>query len=134
VTQKRLFLFFAAAALILASLACSFSASTANIKDAVLAADPDGEQPTEVFTPNETFYLVVALANAPDDTVLKATWIAAQVEGVEPGFVIDEVEITTGQPVVTFDLSNDNLWPAGSYRVDLFLNGEMDQSLNFEVR
>ena len=133
-THNRYFVFFAAAALILATLACSFSASTANIKDAYLATDPDGANPTDSFTQDQTFYLLVDLANAPDDTVLKASWIAAQVEGVEPGYVIDEVEITTGLPVVTFDLSNDNLWPTGSYQVDLFLNGELDQSVNFEVR
>jgi len=133
-TQKRTFLLLAAAALILASLACSFSASTANIKDAFLSADPDGNQPTDVFTPEQTFYLIVDQANAPDDTVLKATWSAVAVEGVEPGLVIDEVEITTGLPEVTFDLANNNLWPPGSYQVDLFLNGEMDRSLDFEVR
>ena len=133
-TKNRTILFFAAAALILASLACSFSASTANIKDAYLAADPDGEQHTEVFTTDQIFYLLVDLANAPDDTVLKAIWIAVEVEDVEPDFVIDEVEITTGLPVVTFDLSNDYLWPTGTYKVDLYLNGDLDQSLEFEVR
>ena len=132
-TRNRL-ITFAASALILASLACSFSASTANIKDAVLATDPDGEQPTEVFSPDQTFYLVVSLANAPDDTGLKTRWFTVQVEGVEPGFVIDEVEISTGLPVVTFDLANENLWPQGTYQVDLFLDGELDQSLEFEVR
>jgi hypothetical protein len=132
-TRNRL-ITFAAAALILASLACSFSASTANIKDAVLATDPDGEQPTEVFSPDQTFYLVVSLANAPDDTGLKTRWSTVQVEGVESGFLIDEVEISTGLPVVTFDLANENLWPLGTYQVDLFLDGELDQSLEFEVR
>jgi hypothetical protein len=132
--QKRTFLLLATAALILASLACSFSASTANIKDAFLSADPDGKQPTDVFTPEQTFYLIVDQANAPDDTVLKATWSAVEVEGVESGLVIDEVEITTGLPEVTFDLANNNLWPTGSYQVELFLNGEMDRSLDFEVR
>jgi hypothetical protein len=122
------------AALILTSLACSFSVSTANIKDAYLAADPEGEQPTEVYTPDQAFYLLVDLANAPEDTVLKATWIAVDVEEVEPGFVIDEVEFTTGLPIVTFDLVNDYLWPTGIYQVDLFLDGELDQSLEFEVR
>lgn len=133
-TRKRTILFMAAAALILASLACSISASTANIKDAYLAADPDGEQPTTVFSSDQVFYLLVNLANAPDDTALKAIWIAVEVDDVEPGFVIDEVEISTGLPIVTFDLANDYLWPAGSYQVDLYLDGELDQSLDFEVR
>lgn len=133
-TRNRLILLFAAMALILSSLACGFSVSTANIKNAALASDPDGENLTEVFSPQQPFYLVVDLANAPDDTVLKAVWIAADVEEVEPGFIIDEVEISTGLPEVYFDLSNDNLWPSGSYQVDLYLNGELDRTLDFEVR
>ena len=133
-SRKRTTLLLTAAVLILASLACSFSASTANIKDAYLTADPESGQPTEVFTTHETFYLVVDLANAPDDTVLKATWIAVEVEDVEPEFVIEEVEITTGLPIVTFDLANEVYWPTGNFRVDLYLDGELDQSLDFEVR
>jgi hypothetical protein len=132
--QKRPTIYLAAVVLILTTLACSFSASTANIKDAYLTADSDGEQPQEVFSPDQGFYLQVNLANAPDDTVVKASWIAVEVEGVEPNYVIDEVEINTGLPIVTFDLVNDNLWPQGSYRVDLYLNGDLDQSLEFEVR
>ncbi len=132
-SRERTILFFLAAALILISPACSFSASTANIKDAVLTVDPEEGQPTAVFTPDQTFYLIVELANAPEDTVLKSTWVAVAVEDVEPEFVIDEVEITTGLPIVTFDLSNDYLWPTGIYRVDLYLNGELDLSLDFAV-
>ena len=131
--RKQVLLFFAAALLIFASSACSFSASTANIKDAVLTTDPEVGEPTAVFTPDQTFYLVVELANAPDDTVLKSTWVAAAVEDVDPDFVIDEVEITTGLPIVTFDLANEYSWPTGLYRVDLYLNGELDLSLDFRV-
>ena len=132
-TRNRTTLIVAAAALILATLACSFSASTANIKDAYLTTDPEGGQPTEVFSTHDTFYLMVDQANAPDDTELKAVWIATEVEGAEPDFVIDEVEIITGLPIVTFDLSNEYYWPTGSYRVELYLNGDLDQSLDFEV-
>ena len=133
-THNRFILIFAAVVLILTSLACGFSVSTANIKDAYLTADEDGQQPTDVFGQADTFFLQVELANAPDDTELKAVWIAADVADVEPGFVIDEVEITTGLPMVTFDLSNNNYWPTGSFQVDLYLNGELDQTLDFEVR
>ena len=33
-----------------------------------------------------------------------------------------------------FDLSNDNLWPIGSYKADIYLNGTLDRSLTFEVQ
>jgi hypothetical protein len=132
--QKRTILFLSIVALILISPACSFGARTATIKDAVLTSDPEVGLPTQSFTPDDTFYLIVELDNAPNDTLLKSTWVAVRVDDVEPDFVIDEVEITTGLPIVTFDLANPYPWPTGVYRVDLYLNGELVLSLDFVVR
>ena len=121
--------------LILAALACSGSASTANISSAKMAADSEGTQETTIFAPDQTFYCIVELANAPDDTRLKAVWTAAEVEGEEPNLLIDEVEMTAAEGnVFTFDLTNNGLWPVGKYKVDLYLNDELDRTLDFEVQ
>jgi hypothetical protein len=120
-------------ALFAAGLACSFSASTANISDAYLARDPDGTDPTTVFLPDEPFYLIVELANAPDDTVVKAVWVAVDADGVDFDTVIDEAELTTGSGQLTFDLTNDGLWPAGNYKVDIYLNDTVKETLEFSV-
>jgi hypothetical protein len=117
-----------------ATLACGFSASTANIKDAKTARDYDGNEPATVFAGNETFYLVVELANAPDDTTVKAAWTAVQVEGAEPNTFLGEYELTSGSAPLHFELSNDQLWPRGKYKVDIYLNDELDQTLEFEVQ
>ena len=89
---------------------------------------------TSVFSPQDTFYVLVDLANAPDDTTVKAAWTAVEAEGVEPNFFIDEAEITSGSNTLTFNLSNDSPWPTGKYKVDLYLNGELDRTLEFEVQ
>jgi len=116
-------------------LACEASVSTAKISDVYLTANEDGSGKTTVFSGDQTFYCVVKVSNAPDDTVLKAVWAVVNVEGVDPGLLIDEVEITTdGQNVFTFNLQNDNLWPIGSYKVDIYLNGSLDKTLEFEVQ
>ncbi len=122
------------ALLIAAALACQFSASTANIANAYTTANPDGGSPTTLFAPDQVFYAIVELKNAPDDTTVKAVWIAVNVEGVEPNFYITETSLTSGDDTLTFELSNDNLWPAGQYKVDLYLNDKLDRSLTFEVR
>jgi len=121
--------------LALAALACGGSFSTAKISDAVLSADPSGTPETTVFTPDQqTFYLLVDLANAPDDTAVRAVWTAVEADGVEPNFVIDEASVTSGDSTLTFDLANDSLWPTGSYKVDVYLNEELDRTIPFEVR
>ncbi len=119
--------------LLIVSIACSFSASTANIKDAYLSIDEEGTNPVNSFTQDQVFYAIVNLANAPDDTTLKATWYAVDVEGVEPNLMIDEVTLTGGDGVYPFSLENNDLWPLGSYKVDLWLNDKLDRTLEFTV-
>lgn len=119
--------------LLFVSMACSFSASTANIKDAYLAADEEGTTPVKSFTQDQVFYAIVSLANASDDTTLKATWYAVDAEGVEPNLMIDEVSLTGGDGVYPFSLENNDLWPLGTYKVDLWLNDKLDRTLEFTV-
>ncbi len=71
--------------LMLSTLACGGSVSTAKISDAYLT---NGTDKTTTFSQDETFYAVVELKNAPDDTTLKSVWIAVDVPDVDPNFVI----------------------------------------------
>ena len=121
-------------ATLLSLLACGGSFSTANIQRAWLSSDSSGSPETTEFSQGETFYCLLELANAPADTTLKAVWTAISAEGTDPNFLIDESELTTGDGTVTFNLTNDQLWPVGTYKVDLYLNGELDRALTFEVR
>ena len=121
-------------ATILSLLACGGSFSTANIQRAWLSPDSSGAPETTQFSQDETFYCLVELANAPDETTLKAVWTAISAEGTDPNLLIDESELTSGDGTITFNLTNDQLWPVGTYKVDLYLNGELDRALTFEVR
>jgi len=56
------------------------------------------------------------------------------VEDTEPNLTINETEINTGSGLVHFQLSNDNLWPLGKYKVEIYLNGKLAKTLEFEVR
>ncbi len=120
--------------LLLTTLACGFSASTANIKDAYMATDDSGGNKTTTFAQDETFWAIVTLANAPDDTTLKAVWYAVDAENTDPNTKIDEVSITTGDGKVPFSLVNNGNWPIGSYKVDLFLNDKLEKTLEFSVQ
>lgn len=116
------------------SLACSFSASTANINEAYMAQDEAGTEKTTVYPQDSVFYCIVTLANAPDDTTLKAVWTAVEAQDTDPNLKIDEVTTTMGDGTVPFTLTNDNLWPVGKYKIDLYLNDELKQTIDFEVQ
>jgi outer membrane usher protein FimD/PapC len=114
-------------------IACSFSASTAKINEVYLATDDAGNNKVSAFTPNDIFYALVDLKNAPDDTEVKAVWYAVEVPDIDPNYLIDEFTIATGSGVIPFSLTNDGPWPAGSYKVEVYLNGELNQTLEFNV-
>ena len=118
--------------LALTVLACGFNFSTANISEAKLAKDEAGDETTTTFAQGDSFYAIVEVANAPDDTAVKAEWTAVEADGVEPNFVIGEKELAGGG-TLTFSLNNDQLWPVGQYKVDLYLNDELERTLEFTV-
>ncbi len=117
-----------------AALACGGSFTTANFKDAYMSTDTDGANRTTAYGQDAVFYAQVDLANAPDDTKLKAVWFAVNAEGVEANFQIEETEFTSGDGLVHFELSNDSLWPVGQYKVDIYLNDTLTKTLTFDVQ
>lgn len=132
--RKRLMFLLVLSTLVLSSLACEFSASTANISEAKMARDAEGTQPTTTFAPTDTFYCLVTLTNAPDDTSVRAVWTAVEVEGTDPNTVIDESTVESGSGTLEFNLTNSNPWPAGQYKVDLYMNDELKQTIEFSVQ
>ena len=131
---RRPILLLLSAVLVLLLTACEFSASTANIGSAILARDEAGSEPTTTFAPTDTFYLIVELNNAPDDTTVRAVWYAVDGGDVAPAnTLIDEATLTSGSGTLTFDLVSDTQWPPGTYRVELYLNDEIAQTLEFSV-
>ena len=113
---------------------CEFSASTANIQEVQLAKDSDGTEPATTFDPTDTVYAIVALANAPEGTGLKSVWSVVDVGDVAPaGQLIDEVELEAGSGTHFFNLSPSSPFPAGSYKVEIYLDGELAETREFQV-
>ena len=126
-----------------ALVACSASYSTANIPNAVLAKDVKGDNfdpvdPTSTFpTDQPVIHLVVTLKNAPSDTKVKAVWTATDVGAAAPaGTVIDQAEITmdaSGNVHFTLSRPDSGVWPVGKYKVDVYLDGKLNKTLQYEV-
>ncbi len=124
-------------ALVAASVACSFGGelSLSNVRT---ARDQDGNQATTVFGPNDVIYAVADLANASQGTVVKTRWFVIDVEGADPNTLIDEGEYTVNDDFFTgavyFSLSPATSWPPGSYAVEMYLNGQLIQTVNYTVQ
>jgi hypothetical protein len=99
-----------------------------------MATDAAGEDRTTVFSRTDDFRAFVDLRSAPVDTELRAVWTGLLIEGEAPGTLISETEFRTAAGLVSFHLDNDQLWPIGSYQVDIYLNDSPARTLNFEVQ
>ena len=120
---------------VLAFAVYKFFIATADIRDAYMARDAAGVERVTVFSPDDIFYCIVELENAPAWTKVKVAWYAVDAENVKPNTLIDEYEVTSADSTLPFNLvSNNGPWPKGAYRARVYLNGWPVRTLNFEVQ
>ena len=135
--KRALPILLAVLALIASSLACSLGGEL-SLTNARTAFDDKGERPTSVFAPNDAVYVVADLANAPTGTVVTSKWFYIAVEGIDPNTLIDTADITTDKDSFTgtvhFFFPAGSNFPVGTYAVELYLNGELIQTVNFSVQ
>ena len=147
--KNKIVVLLAVAVLVLASLACNavtgggdnpndngFSVTTANITNAHMASDVDDTQHSDVYSPSApTFYCFFDLNNAPESTVVKGVWTLVSAEGYDSNSEIDSAEITGSDNTYYFSLDRSaDAWPVGQYKVDLYVDGNMVETVEFEVQ
>jgi hypothetical protein len=111
------------------------------ISDVVMAKGTEGEEknpinPTSVFSTNDVFHAVAKLKNAPENTSFAATWYVTDVgPDIACNSIIDSTEISTGGTRnLDFTLTPESQWPIGMYRVEVYVNGELDSVKEFQVK
>jgi hypothetical protein len=136
--RNKYMVLLAVLALLISSLACEALSTELSLTNLRLAFDEDGKNVTATFSPTDVFYAVADLKNAPQGTTLEAKWTAVNATDTEPNleFQTQNLDITeesfTG--TIYFQLSNDEGWPTGQYKVDLYLNGALAQTAEFNVQ
>jgi len=86
---------------------------------------------TETFQPNDTIYASVATEGSASSATLRARWT------FEDGQVVDESTRTiasNNRERTEFHISKPNGWPAGKYKLEVFLDDRSVETKNFEVR
>ncbi|CAN5538431.1 hypothetical protein BH23ACI1_BH23ACI1_23170 [soil metagenome] len=86
---------------------------------------------TETFKPNDTIYASVRTDGTAERVTLRARWT------FEGGQVVDESSRTIsprGEERTEFSISKPDGWPAGKYRLEVFVNDQSAQSKDFQVR
>lgn len=138
--KSKLSILFAALALVASMLACA--GGELSLSNPRVATDKSGDTPVTTFAPTDTFYIVADLSNAPKGTTVEAKWYVVNVQGFDAGPIntdtpsVLNIEDNNFSGTVNFSLSGstDGGWPVGDYKVELYLNGTLSQTVNFSVQ
>ena len=129
-------------ALIVAAAAChgnagNTTAGTAPVRvtDVTLGRAIGGDKAitdrTETFKPNDTIYASVATDGSAPSATLRAKW------SFETGQLVDESTRTiapNNKERTEFHISKPDGWPAGKYKLEVFLNDQSADTKSFDVR
>jgi len=77
----------------------------------------------------------VTIQNAPANTRVRAAWYANDVGRVAPcNTFIDAAELSALEGSFTVDFSLDPTNPVGIYRVEIWLNNNLEHIVTFTIR
>ena len=96
-----------------------------------LAGDKSVSDSTDKFRANDTIYASVTTDGSSPSATLRARWT------FEDGQTVDESTRTiapSNRERTEFHISKPNGWPAGKYKVEVFLNDQSAGTKNFEVQ
>ncbi len=74
--------------------------------------------------------------NSMKAATVKMNFVAVKADGLRPETKIVTVSYKTNgnQDGVNFNASPETIWAAGKYRIDIFLDGKLAKSLEFEIK
>jgi len=95
-----------------------------------IGADKAVSDSTDKFRPTDTVYASVATDGTAQSATLRAKWT------FEDGQTVDESSRTiapSGRERTEFHIAKPSGWPAGKYKVEVFLNDQSAGTKTFEV-
>lgn len=98
-------------------------------------------EPVKKFKPSDTFGVLVELSEAREGTKVKGVWTAVDAGGMLEKKIFEKTVDLTEETMKTvknpkridFTLSHDNPYPTGNYKFEVYLNGELADTLEFKI-
>jgi hypothetical protein len=137
--SKKLSIVLAVLALIISTLACSFGSGEPTLSNVRTAKDENGDQATSVFSTTDTIYVVGDISNGKQGNIVASKWMVSNVEGYDPGYVIDEVDLTLDKDQSSYSVNfyfepPADGWPVGAYKVEVSFNGVLNSTVEYTVQ
>jgi hypothetical protein len=98
-------------------------------------------EPVKKFKPTDNLGVLVQLSEAKEGTKVKGIWTAVDAGGMLEKKIFEKTVELTEEAIKTvknpkridFTLSHDNPYPTGNYKFEVYLNGELADTVDFEV-
>ena len=135
--KKNLYsILLAGLALLMASLACSGGAATPGASNFYMATDEAGTNRTNVFSATDDLYVFFDVSGVESGTNFQSRWYALNIEGEDPNVPFQTIDYSYEEGVgnIYFQLTNDQGWPAGNYKVEVYMNGAEVGEQEFSVQ
>lgn len=102
-----------------------------------MAKDDNGKpgESTTTFAPSDrTVQCVINLNKAKGGTQVKVVWVAVDVEGSK-NEELKSIDYTTKsfESKITGHLTWPRDWPSGTYKLEVYINGALDKTINYTV-
>jgi len=92
-----------------------------------MTTDETGATQAVIYSSNQSFFVFLDLSDIQTGSVIEAKWYSVNVVGVTPGTLINvsDYAYEAGVKNLHFKLNatGGGQWPAGSYKVEIYLNG-----------
>jgi len=111
----------------------SAAPGAASITGGVMSFDQNGNSPTTVYGPSDTFYCVVDYS-APNGAPIRAEWYAVDTQDAHDSFLDSYEDTVSGSGSYWFGYPPNGTWSVGTYRVDIYIDNQYSTSFDFEVQ
>lgn len=135
--NKRLYpILWAVVAVLAANLACNALAPTPGASNFYMATDVAGTIRTTVFSPTDDFYIFFDASGVDVGTNFQSRWYALDIEGQDPNAPFQKIDYAYEADTsnIYFQLTNDEGWPTGHYKVEVYMKDVKVGEQQFSVQ
>jgi outer membrane usher protein FimD/PapC len=105
-------------------------------------ATEDNFETVKSFKPDDTFAVLVFLSEPKIGTKLKAIWTIVDAGGQQDKKILEKKIELTSEAIegvkeanrVNFSMTHDDPFPAGDYKAEIYLNGELAKTVPFKIK
>ncbi|MBN9219682.1 MAG: hypothetical protein J0I79_17195 [Mesorhizobium sp.] len=120
----------------LAAFCLDLPAQAAGFENVVVSATKGGEAQSNFPIDTPVIYVSADLVDIPSASTITFSWVSVDSHGVAPAnYTIDKVDLDVGSNTeADSQLTKPTAgWPAGTYRIDLAIDGTVAESVPFSI-